>query len=151
MLLANFGQSVPAFQRMPFNRPRPANPNLMPHLLRTRWATHLHPFETALPSAGAFKPQLPGASGYMRPGVIPGPAMQGRRRRAAPAAAAVAGHLGAGPYTAMATGMDIPFAQTYPNIRAGVTLAPNLIQRVHSPGFPFASVPAGYYRADTAY
>jgi len=128
----------------------------MPHLLRTRYASHLHPFQTALPSAGSWKPNLPSASGYMAPGVVQGPARMAPpaqiiHQAPVPAAGPQAGYLGAGPYTNAVTGLLIPFNQGYPNIRSGVTMAPNLIRRVHSPEYPFASIPAGYYNPDTAY
>lgn len=139
-----FGQGVPASTRVPFNRPRPADPNLTPHILRTRYQSHLHPFESILPSAVSFRPGFPTGSGAMQPSF--------RRPTALPAPepAATAG-FGATSYTSMRTGMDIPFRQTAGHIRSRATRAGALIRSILSPGYPYAGNPAGHFRSDIAY
>jgi hypothetical protein len=44
----------------------------------------------------------------------------------------------------------MPFRQDPRHIRGGVLTAPDLIRRMHAPGFPYVAQPAGYFR-DQAY
>lgn len=170
--MISFGDYVPAYHRMAFKRPRPANPNFVPgKTMHTRFSTHLQPFSTALPSAASYKPSsFPPGSPALNPGVTEGPdtgrPQQQRRRvrRVVPGAQAAiqpgqvvtratlpspkttAGAMGAGPYTGMTVGDVIPFRQSPNNIRQGILEAPQIVRGMHSPGYPYAAVSAGGFR-----
>lgn len=136
-------------ERLPFQRPRPANPNLMPNLLRTRFATHLNPYGNILPAASSLRPgTFPGGSGYMRPGVVPGRPVPAPE----PVPAAAAGAFGRPTmYTGMRTGMDFLFPQTSGNIRNRAARAGAVIRQIISPQYPYHAVPAGYFDPNRSY
>jgi hypothetical protein len=94
---------------------------------------------------------------------IPATAAPGPAAPAPRPAAAMAGLLGrshgpvtpfthVGPYSTIRTSSIMPFRSfawggRIQDQRSGPVMAPRFIRRVHSANYPYASVPAGYYRS----
>lgn len=168
--MRGFGQPVTESNRLPFHRPRSADPNagVMRHWWKGQYKTHLNPFWRVMPPIMAHMAHLPrfqegiapgnlgpgsappGTIAQQQPTAIPGPACP------CPPAGTMAGRFGGGngggpssgglhPYRTGKVGYLPGVRSSGANVRQGYLRVPDFIKRMHASNFPNVAVSAGGY------